>query len=174
MMTRHGAAFPVDDKGAYPAGVNFQSGNIAVARVNAPGAALDRIIAGKAEWDVMNHPIGPRVNKRNVFANDQANTVTAPRRDPRCLRPGRAVRRLVRVQQDRARSHRIRRPWRGTGAEVHAPQSGLPCRATHQRQDHPGLGTQLSRSRDLHRVERVARRGLRGAHPRVRRPQVRS
>ena len=78
MMTRHGAALPVDDKGAYPAGVNFQSGNIAVAGVNAPGAALDRTIAGKFEWDVMYHPIGPRVNKRNVFANDQANTVTAP------------------------------------------------------------------------------------------------
>lgn len=85
MMTRHGAALPVDDKGAYPAGVNFQSGNIAGAGVNAPGAALDRTIAGKFEWDVMYHAIGPRVNKRNVFANDQANTVTAPavtRRDP--------------------------------------------------------------------------------------------
>ena len=84
MMTRHGAAFPVDDKGACPAGVNFQSGNIDGDGdgdgdgVSAPGAALDRTIAGTFEWDVTYHPIGPRVNKRNVFANDQANTVTAP------------------------------------------------------------------------------------------------
>lgn len=77
MMTRHGVAAPVDEKGAYQAGINFNAGNVAVAGVNAPGAALDRTIAGKFEWDVMYHPIGPRVNKRNVFVNDQANTVTA-------------------------------------------------------------------------------------------------
>lgn len=77
MMTRHGAAVPVDEKGAYQAGISFTAGNVAVAGVNAPGGALDRTIAGKFEWDVMYHPIGPRVRKRNVFANDQANTVTA-------------------------------------------------------------------------------------------------
>ena len=77
MMTRHGAAAPVDEKGSYAQGLGFTAGNVAVAGQNAPGGALDRTIAGKFEWDVMYHPIGPRAGKRNVFANDQANTVTA-------------------------------------------------------------------------------------------------
>jgi ABC-type glycerol-3-phosphate transport system substrate-binding protein len=77
MMHRHGAAVPLDEKGAFPAGVNFVNGNVAVGYAVSPGAGLNSQIGGKFEWDLMHHPIGPRVNKRNVFVNDQANTVTA-------------------------------------------------------------------------------------------------
>jgi multiple sugar transport system substrate-binding protein len=77
MMQRQGAAAPIDEKGAYPAGVSFAAGNAAVGFAVSPGAGLDKQIGGKFEWDVMYHPIGPKVGKRNVFVNDQANTVTA-------------------------------------------------------------------------------------------------
>ncbi|MBI3972406.1 MAG: extracellular solute-binding protein [Chloroflexi bacterium] len=76
MMHRHEVAAPIDEKGGLPSGVSFNNGNVAVAFATAPGTGQDRTIAGKFEWDLMYHPIGPRVNKRNVFVNDQANTVT--------------------------------------------------------------------------------------------------
>jgi len=50
---------------------------VAVGYAVSPGAGLQAQIAGKFEWDLMYHPIGPKVGKRNVFVNDQANTVTA-------------------------------------------------------------------------------------------------
>jgi multiple sugar transport system substrate-binding protein len=78
MMQRHGAAVPIDEKGAYPSGVGFAAGNVAVGFAVSPGTALDRQVGGKFEWDLMHHPIGPKVNKRDVFVNDQCNTVTAP------------------------------------------------------------------------------------------------
>ena len=77
LMQRHGAAVPIDDKGGIPAGVGFPNGNVAVGYAVSPGAGLQAQIAGKFEWDLMYHPIGPKVGKRNVFVNDQANTVTA-------------------------------------------------------------------------------------------------
>jgi multiple sugar transport system substrate-binding protein len=76
MMYRHEVATPIDEKGATPSGISFNSGNVAVSFATAPAVAQDRAVAGKFEWDLMYHPIGPRVNKRNVFANDQANVVT--------------------------------------------------------------------------------------------------
>lgn len=77
MMYRNQAAAPLDAKGALPAGVSFNNGNLAMAIATAPAAGQDKVIAGKFEWDLMYHPIGPKTNKRAIFANDQANMVTA-------------------------------------------------------------------------------------------------
>jgi len=77
MMYRHQVAAPLDAKGNAPQGVSFNNGNVAIAFATAPAAGQHRTIAGKFEWDLMYHPIGPRSNKRAVFVNDQGNLVTA-------------------------------------------------------------------------------------------------
>ena len=77
LMHRHQVAAPIDEKGANPSGVSFNNGNVAIGFATAPAAAQDRAVAGKFEWDLMYHPIGPRTNKRTVFVNDQANMATA-------------------------------------------------------------------------------------------------
>ena len=77
MMYRNQAAAPLDAKGSLPSGVSFNNGNLAMAIATAPAAGQDRVIAGKFEWDLMYHPIGPKTNKRAIFANDQSNLVTA-------------------------------------------------------------------------------------------------
>ena len=76
LMVRHRVAAPMDAKGALPAGVGFNNGNAAIAYATAPGRGQDRTVAGKFEWDIMYHPLGPKTGKRNVFVNDQSNTVT--------------------------------------------------------------------------------------------------
>jgi multiple sugar transport system substrate-binding protein len=77
MMHRHQVAAPLNEQARFPAGVGFNNGNVAIGYSVSPGTGLDRQIAGKFEWDVMYHPLGPKTNKRDVFTNDQANTVTA-------------------------------------------------------------------------------------------------
>ena len=77
LMHRSHVATPIDAAGKTPQGVSFAAGNVAVAASTAPGKGMDREIAGKFEWDVMYHLIAPKTGKRNVFINDQANTVTA-------------------------------------------------------------------------------------------------
>jgi ABC-type glycerol-3-phosphate transport system substrate-binding protein len=76
MMYRHQVAAPLDAKGAAPAGVGFNNGNVAISFGTAPAAGQDRTVAGKFEWDLMYHPIGPKSNKRAIFVNDQANMAT--------------------------------------------------------------------------------------------------
>jgi multiple sugar transport system substrate-binding protein len=77
LMYRHQVAAPLDAKGAPAQGVGFNNGNVAVAFATAPAAGLDRTLAGKFEWDLMYHPLGPKTGKRAVFVNDQGNMVTA-------------------------------------------------------------------------------------------------
>ena len=78
LMYRHGVATPLSDAGTpLPEGVAFASGNLAVAHTSSPGAALDREVGGRFEWDVMYHPLGPKTNKRHVFTNNQAHIVTS-------------------------------------------------------------------------------------------------
>lgn len=77
MMNRDKTAAPIDEKGANPAGVSFNNGNVAISFGTAPAAGQDKTIAGKFQWDLMYHPIGPKIGKRAIFINDQANTVTA-------------------------------------------------------------------------------------------------
>ena len=76
-MLRTEIATPMDDKGGWPKGVDFANGNVAVAPKGSPGAALDQQIAGKFEWEVMYHPLGPKSGKRMVAAADAPNIVSA-------------------------------------------------------------------------------------------------
>jgi multiple sugar transport system substrate-binding protein len=78
MMHRHRVVAPLDEKGAGPAGVGFFNGNVGVGYATSPGPGTDKQVAGKFEWDVMYHPMGVKVNKRNVPVNNQAHVVTAP------------------------------------------------------------------------------------------------
>jgi ABC-type glycerol-3-phosphate transport system substrate-binding protein len=77
MANRSRVAHPLDDSGKPPQGVAFTSGNVAVALANAPGKGLNDAIAGKFEWDVMYHPLGPKNKKRFVWVSEQPNLVTA-------------------------------------------------------------------------------------------------
>lgn len=76
-MYRTEFAAPMDDKGGWPKGVDFANGNVAVAPKGSPGAALDKQVAGKFEWEVMYHPIGPKTGKRMVAVADAPNIVSA-------------------------------------------------------------------------------------------------
>jgi multiple sugar transport system substrate-binding protein len=78
MMHRHRVSPPLNERGAVAvSGAGFNNGNVAIAYATAPGRGQDRTVAGKFEWDIMHHPLGPRTGKRNVFVNDQTNQVTA-------------------------------------------------------------------------------------------------
>jgi multiple sugar transport system substrate-binding protein len=76
MMYRHRVATPLDEKGSIPSGVSFASGNLAISSNGAPGAATTNAVAGRFEWDVIHHPLGPKTGKRRVAGGDQANVVT--------------------------------------------------------------------------------------------------
>jgi multiple sugar transport system substrate-binding protein len=77
LMHRHRVAPMLNDAGNNPSDVTFANGNVAVGNVSTPGAGLDTTIAGKFDWDVMYMPLGPRTNKRSLFANNQSTIVTA-------------------------------------------------------------------------------------------------
>lgn len=75
-MYRTELATPLDDKGGWLKGVDFANGNVAVAPKGSPGAALDKQVAGKFEWEVMYHPLGPKTGKRMVAVADAPNIVS--------------------------------------------------------------------------------------------------
>jgi ABC-type glycerol-3-phosphate transport system substrate-binding protein len=76
LMHRHRVAPVLSDGGSNPADVTFNNGNVAIGNVSTPGPGLHTSIAGKFDWDVMYMPVGPRTNKRGLFANNQSTIVT--------------------------------------------------------------------------------------------------
>jgi ABC-type glycerol-3-phosphate transport system substrate-binding protein len=76
LMLRQRVGTPLTEKGQGPAGVSFVNGNLAIGNVNAPGKGIDASVAGKFEWDVMWHPVGPKTGKRYLFVSEQPNVVT--------------------------------------------------------------------------------------------------
>ena len=73
LMYRYQVGTPLNAQGnPIPPGISFANGNLACAGASSPGAGMDQQVAGKFEWDLMYTPVGPRTNKRGVFANSNA------------------------------------------------------------------------------------------------------
>ena len=76
-MHRYRVAPPLNEEGNNPADVSFPAGNVAIGNLSQPGPGLHTTIAGKFDWDIMYMPLGPKTNKRALFANNQSTIVTA-------------------------------------------------------------------------------------------------